>query len=218
MEYIQKENLITPSYLSRLNKLVSGMNGFPWYFISQDISYQTNDEFQFGDVKLLDIPEKQKSIGFVHVLMDQDGVESPWMPHFAPLMDSIADVFPHPIEFFRVRLALTVHDGKDVMDHNGPHTDHETDHYAALFYFNTTSGPTTFFKEYDDPNKGDVEERWWRATTQEYHPIKRIEPVANRLVVFDGHQFHASSNPNPQDKWRVVCNFNFRCEHDILNT
>ena len=115
-------------------------------------------------------------------------------------MDSIADVFPHPIEFFRVRLALTVHDGQEEGGHNGPHTDHESDHYAALFYINSTSGNTTFFEEYDDPIKGDVEERWWRATTQEYHPIKRVEPVANRLFAFDGHQFHASANPNPVDR------------------
>ena len=218
MQYIHRKDVINPSYLSRLNKIVGGQNGFPWYFISEDISYQTNKDIKFGNVELLDIPDEQKSIGFVHVLLDLGGVESPWLPHFAPLMDSIADVFPHPIEFFRVRLALTVHDGQEEGGHNGPHTDHESDHYAALFYIYNSSGNTTFFKEYDDPSNGDLEMRWWRATTQEYHPIKRVEPVANRLFVFDGHQFHASANPNPVDKYRVVCNFNFRCEHDLFDT
>ena len=218
MKYIQKENLITPSYLLRLTKMVSGMNGFPWYFISEDVSYTPTDDFKFGADNLMDMPEREKSVGFVHVLKDQDGIESPWLVHFVPLLDAVQDSLGTDINFTRVRLSLTVNHGKEAGQHNAPHTDHETDHYAALFYLNSTSGDTAFFKEYDDPNNGNEEERWWRATTQEYNVIKRVEPVGNRLFVFDGHQFHASANPNPKDKYRVVCNFNFRCEHDLFNT
>ena len=78
MKYIQVDNLLTPSYLQRLYKLTSGMNGFPWFFLSEDISYSTND-FMFGDDKLLDIPDEQKTLGFTHVLLDQEGVESPYL-------------------------------------------------------------------------------------------------------------------------------------------
>ena len=91
MKYIQRENLVSPSYLSRLNDLVSGMNGFPWYFLSEDVSYIPNKQFHWGGENLMDIPEKQKSVGFVHVLMDREGVESPWFPHFMPLCDAVND-------------------------------------------------------------------------------------------------------------------------------
>ena len=133
MKYIQVDDLLTPSYLQRLYKLTSGMNGFPWFFLSEDISYTPNT-IEFGDLSMGDgdIPEDQKTLGFTHVLLDQEGIESPFLPTFQPLLDSISDSLPYPVEFFRVRLALQLANGKD--SYNGPHTDHESDHYACLLY------------------------------------------------------------------------------------
>ena len=51
------------------------MNGFPWYFLSTDVSYDPGDDFKFGGQNLMDIPDKEKTVGFVHVLLDKDGVE-----------------------------------------------------------------------------------------------------------------------------------------------
>ena len=39
MKYILKEKIIGNSYLSRLYNLVSKETGFPWFFLSDDISY-----------------------------------------------------------------------------------------------------------------------------------------------------------------------------------
>ena len=99
MKYIQVDNLLTPSYLKRLQDLTGGMNGFPWFFLSEDISYDTGN-IKFGDDKLIDIPEEQKTLGFTHVLLDQDGVESPYLPMFQPLLDSVSDALPYPVQFF----------------------------------------------------------------------------------------------------------------------
>ena len=214
MKYIQKENLITPSYLSRLNDLVSGMNGFPWYFLSDDISYTPSKDFQWGADNLMDIPEKEKAVGFVHVLMDRDGIESPWLPHFMPLCDAINDAMPHRIVYSRIRLALLLNNKKE--HHNAPHTDHEEDHYAALFYLGDYTGDTVFFDQYDDPESGDIEHRWWKAMQQEYTIAHRNIPKGNSLFVFDGHQFHASSNPHGECKYRVTLNLNFTSEHDLF--
>ena len=52
MKYIHKKDIINPSYLSRLNKIVGGQNGFPWYFISEDISYDDATDMKFGDTEL----------------------------------------------------------------------------------------------------------------------------------------------------------------------
>ena len=214
MKYIQKENLITPSYLSRLNDLVSGMNGFPWYFLSDDISYTPSKDFQWGADNLMDIPEKEKAVGFVHVLMDRDGIESPWLPHFMPLCDAFNDAMPHRIVYSRIRLALLLNNKKE--HHNAPHTDHEEDHYAALFYLGDYTGDTVFFDQYDDPESGDIEHRWWKAMQQEYTIAHRNIPKGNSLFVFDGHQFHASSNPTGDCKYRVTLNLNFTSEHDLF--
>ena len=214
MKYIQRENLVSPSYLSRLNDLVSGMNGFPWYFLSDDISYTPSKDFQWGADNLMDIPEKEKAVGFVHVLMDRDGIESPWLPHFMPLCDAINDAMPHRIVYSRIRLALLLNNKKE--HHNAPHTDHEEDHYAALFYLGDYTGDTVFFDQYDDPESGDIEHRWWKAMQQEYTIAHRNIPKGNSLFVFDGHQFHASSNPTGDCKYRVTLNLNFTSEHDLF--
>ena len=52
MQYIHRKDVINPSYLSRLNKIVGGQNGFPWYFISEDISYDDATDMKFGDTEL----------------------------------------------------------------------------------------------------------------------------------------------------------------------
>ena len=213
MKYIQVDNLLTPSYLKRLQDLTGGMNGFPWFFLSEDISYDTGN-IKFGDDKLIDIPEQQKTLGFTHVLLDQEGVESPYLPMFQPLLDSVSDALPHRVQFFRARLALQLANGKD--SHNGPHTDHESDHYAALFYINDSSGDTVFFHEYDDPTYGTVDERWTKARQQSYNECFRSTPKANKLFAFDGHQFHSSSNPTT-NPYRVILNLNFYCEHDLFD-
>tara|TARA_R100001463_G_scaffold6287_2_gene20746 strand:- start:474 stop:1073 length:600 start_codon:yes stop_codon:yes gene_type:complete len=196
--------------------MVGGMNGFPWYFLSKDVSYTPTDDFQFGADNLMDIPEQEKTIGFVHVLLDQDGVESPWLVHFAPLLDNVQDAIGSPIEYFRVRLAMTLNHGKDPLQHNAPHTDHETDHYAALYYLHDSNADTVFFNEYDDPNSGDLDYRWWKARQQDYTIQKRVKPKANNLFVFDGHQFHSSSNPHGDENYRVTLNLNFRCDNDLF--
>lgn len=194
------------------------MNGFPWYFISQDISYDDTTDYEFGGKNLLEIPEKEKSIGFVHVLLDtNNNVESPWLNSFLPLCDAITDSLGHPIEFFRLRLALITDIGKEG-HHNAPHTDSEEDHYAALFYLHDSNGDTTFFDQYDDPANGSLEDRWWKARTQEYTIQKKVTPKANSLFVFDGHQFHSSTNPYGDHQYRVTLNINFKCDHDLFST
>ena len=213
MKYIQVENLLTPTYHSKLYDMVKGMNGFPWYFLSEDVSYSTHD-VMFGDTPLLDMPEDQKSIGFTHVLLDQNNVESPWLPRFEPLLYRVQDALPVPIEFLRVRLALQLNNGKET--HNAPHTDSEQDEYAALYYLHDSTGDTVFMEQYDDPNEGTVEERFYKARTQKYTEHMRVTPKANMLHVFDGHVFHASSNPTGDSKWRVVLNLNFTSDENIF--
>ena len=119
MKFIQVNDLLTPTYHSKLFDMVNGMNGFPWYFLSQDISYSTHD-VMFGELPLLDMPEDEKSIGFTHVLLDQENVESPWLPRFEPLLYTVQDALPCPVNFLRVRLALQLNNGK--VHHNAQHT------------------------------------------------------------------------------------------------
>ena len=94
MKYIRKEKIIGNSYLSRLYNLVSKETGFPWFFIADDISYSDTH-----------VDNDKRSVGFTHLLLDQDGVESPYLPTFQALLDNISDVLGG-VTFFRVRFAI----------------------------------------------------------------------------------------------------------------
>ena len=211
MKYIRREGIIQPTYLSRLYTLTSGMNGFPWFFLSEDISYplQAVDK-ALGQIDIQH-PDK-RSVGFTHLLLDQDGVESPFLPTFQALLDNISDALGG-VTFFRARLALQLNNGKNCP--NLPHTDHEEDHYSALYYLHDSSGDTVFYNEYDDPNDGTIDDRWHKAKTQKYTECMRQTPKANTLFAFDGHQFHSSSNPT-DNEFRIILNLNFRSNHDIF--
>ena len=204
MKYIQREGIIQPTYLSRLYNLVSKETGFPWFFIADDISY--GKEFHDG------WKDEELSVGFTHLLLDQDGVESFYLPTFQALLDNISDELGG-VTFFRARLALQLNNGKNCP--NLPHTDHDEDHYSALYYLHDSSGDTVFYNEYDDVNDGTVAQRWHKAQTQEYTECMRQTPKANTLFAFDGHQFHASSNPT-DNEFRIILNLNFRSNHDIF--
>ncbi len=212
MEFIQAKEIIPNAHLLRLNDLVSGMNGFPWYFLSEDVAIDTTG-YKFGGDEILEIPDRQKSCGFTHLLLDQGGVESPFLPYFYGLLDNVKDMFGVPVEIFRLRLALQLNNGND--HHNAPHTDSEQDHYAGLFYFHDSSGETVFFDQYDDPNSGTIDDRWLRGRQQQYTEWKRVTPEANKFVFFNGHRYHASSNPTT-NPWRVVLNFNIKSDYDLF--
>ncbi len=204
MKYIQREGIIQPTYLSRLYNLVTQQTGFPWFFLSDDISYgkEHHDSWK----------EDELSVGFTHLLLDQDGIESLYLPTFQALLDNINDELGG-VTFFRARLALQLNNGKKCP--NLPHTDHDEFHYSALYYLHDSSGDTVFYNEYDDVQDGTIEERWHKAKTQKYTECMRQTPKANRLFVFNGHQFHSSSNPT-DNPFRIILNLNFRSNHDIF--
>lgn len=218
-KYTLLEDLLSPSYHLRLRNLLSEKNGFPWYFLSEDVTY-SHVAAVFGDQDLTD-PNvvhnpQEKALGFTHLLINRlENIYSPWLPQFEAMLDTIKDRLGAPdIEFQRVRLALQLSNGID--HHNRPHTDHEIDHYAGIYYFHDSSGDTVLFNQYDDHEFGSVDDRWQRALKQEYDILHRNTPKANSLFLFNGHQFHASSNPTT-NPFRVICNFNFTTDYDILS-
>ena len=114
MRYTQLTNLIGQNYLSRLYNLTTGQTGFPWFFLSEDISYPVD-----AVDKAMGIRNEKRTVGFTHLLLDGDGVESHFLPLFKPLLDNICDELGD-IQFFRIRLALQLNNGKDIP--NLPHT------------------------------------------------------------------------------------------------
>lgn len=70
------------------------------------------------------------------------------------------------------------------------HTDFSQEHITAIFYMNTSDGNTLLF----DRNGDEM--------------IQEVEPVENRLVIFDGLMQHTGHSPS-KHKSRVLININF---------
>jgi hypothetical protein len=70
------------------------------------------------------------------------------------------------------------------------HTDFPEEHTTAIFYMNTSDGNTLLFDR-----KGDK-------------LIQEIEPIENRVVIFDGLMEHTGHSPS-KHKSRILINMNF---------
>jgi hypothetical protein len=206
MNYIQIENLIGNSLLARLYNLAKS-NNFPWYFLSEDISVGSK-------VNLLDEKfTKQKTLGFSHSLISEN-YESPYTSLFYPVLDDIQDYFDCPLNFFRVRLCLQLNNGNDF--YNFPHTDHSFNHYSAIFYLHDSSGDTVFFDQHQDPTKEKLDNKnELDYLNQNYTINHRVTPKRNNLFIFNGNQYHSSSNPTT-NQYRIILNINFTCESNIF--
>ena len=134
---------------------------------------------------------------------------------FLPMLDAIQDQVKTQCEFIRLRLALQLKDGSDRL-YNNPHVDMHENHYTALYYINDSDGDTYLFDQYDAIIPGQpLEARQQKILTQKYTVNQKVTPKKNRLLIFDGHQLHASSHPK-QNPYRIVLNINFVTEDPIF--
>jgi len=84
--------------------------------------------------------------------------------------------------------------------YNIAHIDDEhEEHLVCIYYPQDTDGDTVLFNEFFNKDK----------KPEKLTIAKRVEPKANRCVIFNGWRFHASSNPSAYNN-RIVLNTNFR--------
>jgi hypothetical protein len=97
---------------------------------------------------------------------------------------------------------------KPYPESQGAHVDFTIPHLTALIYINETDGDTIIYKDkypYGSNNTLTSEEYWNGIKT----PIveTRVSPKPNRMVIFDGLQYHQSSSPSKGI--RVAININY---------
>lgn len=103
----------------------------------------------------------------------------------------------------RIRAGLQLPVGKRII--HDPHVDFLEDHYTALFYFSTEidAGHTYI---YDKTASKDSKEL---LKSSDMNVLEKIEPRENRMLLFRGDVYHASSAPEKIFK-RIAVNVNFR--------
>ena len=97
----------------------------------------------------------------------------------------------------RTRLDMTTYSKESVIFE--PHVDLDDPHLTSIFYVNDSDGNTVIYDQKWNPEQG---------IKQELTVMKEIEPVANRLIAFDGMHIHTGHNPTKHSN-RILINTNF---------
>lgn len=183
------DNLLPKSYLQELQN----------YFLTQECEWHFSNNLT-GDVSKLNLG----SIGFTMKLhWNQMFVET----HPATLsralilssQDKVEEFTQSSYRIIRARADMTVYNSEKYR--HELHTDYPYEHMTGIFYMNTSDGNTLLF---DREGK---------------ELLKEVEPVENRLLIFDGLMQHTGHSPS-KNKYRVLVNMNFMTPEliDELNT
>jgi hypothetical protein len=157
-------------------------------FLGDNSSWSFNDSLT-GDDSL----EVLGSFGF--------GIKLHWNGYFTGSYEStlvrglvfsaqekVEEVFGESLEIIRARADMTVFNS---LNHRHElHTDFQYEHMTAIFYLNNSDGNTILFDR-DGKNV-----------------LAEVEPVENRLLIFDGLLQHTGHSPS-NHKSRVLINMNF---------
>jgi hypothetical protein len=107
----------------------------------------------------------------------------------------------HKIQLNKIiRIKSNITTNNNNTNYLAPHIDLDYDHKVFLYYVNDSDGDTIFFEQFWH-NGIQIEEKDLTESI-------RITPKMGRGVVFDGLQYHASSNPTTNN-YRCVININF---------
>jgi len=170
---------------------------FPWY-LQKTTTSVTETNTAIRDNLCCD------TIGLVHVIFDEEkGINSPiYEPVFNTLNSFLNNNNIELDKLLRIKTNLVFKRVENSEKYHTPHVDNEQNHYTLLYYVNDSDGPTYLFD-----NKYD-------GTKQKLNLVERVQPKQGRAILFDGHYYHASSNPIKTD-YRLVINYNFKTKNKI---
>jgi hypothetical protein len=186
------DNIIPLTAQQRLIDLVNERH-FRWYY-RKSVSYQSPSNvpafFTNMDTSGYACPAYIKNAIEVQELM----------PYAQQIFDNMYDLTGIKVnDLIRVTFNLLYqHPSKEFTKDtwNSAHTDQQHDHKVLLYYVDNSDGDTFIFNE----RAGE--------TFDKFTVNQRITPKRGSAVLFDGTQYHASSNPLNSFK-RYTINFNF---------
>lgn len=170
---------------------------FPWFYIDH---VSIPDE----EGKLIEDPLAIETDGMFHVLYDREfNTESFANKILQTLYQQITTKLGFTEDqLIRSRLSMKFPKlGFAEKNYNLPHVDYYYPHATIIYYINDSDGDTRIFNE---EFKSDQSHPTTKFTTKQ-----RITPKANRLIWFNGFQYHTASNPLTTTR-RVILNINLK--------
>ena len=162
-----------------------------WY-TSLDVDYETASE----DIR-------QHSFYIPLAYGDKDlGV----LPEVRSIILNMMDSIGEPVEeLIRIRVGMHVWVGENVL--NPPHVDNREPHKVGLLYITEADSPTVLYSNKYDYNSPIPPVDYIKGHTLEV--LDNILPEENKLLLFEGSYYHASTTPSKVAK-RITINFNYR--------
>ena len=190
------DDCVESKYFNTLRNEIFDFKHMPW-FLSQYTAYKQKstdtDDFSFSHLAIKDGHDISELAPYARLCINR-------------AFENLEEEIP---KIHRVRFGLILKSHKHKI--HGPHVDHHAPHQTGLLYLNDSDGDTYFYDNYSDPS---LDERLSQFDYYQKH-IKNhlkfqqsVTPKSNKLVLFDGYQYHASSCPT-KTQLRVVMNFNY---------
>lgn len=186
-----QDNFLPINDFKKLQSFVLS-NEFPWFY-SDRVSLPPGDH-QFNDTY------SKETDGFYHMLYAQDEESySMFAKDFEGFFNKLFEEFGYSNKsILRARLGLKMPKANHTKEnYNLPHIDYNFPHDTVIFYLNDSDGNTRMFNEHELHS----------PMTNQYTVKDEIEPKENRILLFDGLQYHTASNPINTNR-RVVLNIN----------
>jgi hypothetical protein len=190
-------NVFSPSVFKKIHDSVMSFN-FEWHYGRRVDPADGSDENPY-------------LISFAHTVghITSGKLYPPELYHtietaFIAAMDNIGEEVE---EMVRVRIIMNTKADDNYV--TMPHVDFDTPHQTALLYVNDSDGPSIIYdQKFNTLLKCN--------STEHYHTIKdkmtvmeAVDPVANRMVLFNGLHYHSGTTPKDSAR-RVVININYK--------
>ena len=195
-----------PPHLHNYIEDVLSSPHYPYHFIP-DVTYSSSKKTRKKEQCPGDFPLDKLIIGFAATPFQDYRADRKEFAYFQMFETMVRQVLPttHDWVLNRLRVGINVpqssHHNQWDVDYDCPHIDHHAnglggDTIVALYYVNETDGDTVIFNEQglDPPQRLTIKQR--------------VEPKQNRLLLFDGAYYHASSCPKHHD-YRMVITINY---------
>jgi hypothetical protein len=186
-EHIVIDDFLSSTYHKEIEAHLLSFN-FEWY-------YQSN----ITDTKKINDTDVNQH-GFTHWFMHPEtGMVNSSIAHLIrPLLLQIQDTL-NAKRIIRARADMTMLANKKYI--HSPHVDFPFPNISAVYYVNNSDGNTIIYKETTDNPNADIPKK--------LTIVDEVEPIANRLLLFDGFTLHTGSSPL-KNKNRVLINSNYQ--------
>jgi len=174
----------------------------------QDVVLHDGTPWQFTTTTNQSATDKLYGYSWGHIALDQNGPKTAAADVLHTAILIALENAEQPVkEIYRIRLGLlTVTHERRV---NDPHIDIDVPHKTGLIYLNEADGPTIFYEnKYNTSSRLKGMQYLEKVIGDKLKIAEEVDPVVNRMVIFDGLTYHSSTTPTTVPR-RVVLNFNF---------